>query len=69
MVKLKMAETLRVAVTWIEQGQVRVGPNVVTDPSFLVSKSMQDYVTWVDQSKIQRAVLQYNDKLDDFDLL
>lgn len=69
MVRLKMAETLRLAVTLIEQGQVRVGPNVITDPAFLVSRSMEDYVTWVDSSKIRRTVQKYNDKLDDFDLL
>lgn len=69
MVRLKMAETIKAAITWIEQGQVRIGPNVVTDPSFLVTKSMEDYVTWVDQSKIRRSVQKYNDKLDDFDLL
>ena len=69
MVRLKMAETLTAAVTWIEQGQVRVGATVVTDPAFLVSRNVEDYVTWVDQSKIRRAVHAYNDKLDDFDLL
>jgi U3 small nucleolar ribonucleoprotein protein IMP3 len=69
MMRLKMAENLRTAITWIEQGQVRVGPNVVTDPSFLVSRSMEDYVTWTDQSKIKRTVQKYNNKLDDFDLL
>jgi U3 small nucleolar ribonucleoprotein protein IMP3 len=69
MVRLKMAETMRAAVTFVEQGQVRVGPHVVTDPAFLVTKSMEDYVTWVDTSKIRRAVQKYNDKLDDFDLL
>lgn len=69
MVRLKMAENVKTAVTWIEQGQVRIGPNVVTDPSFLVTRSMEDYVTWVDQSKIRRTVQKYNDKLDDFDLL
>jgi U3 small nucleolar ribonucleoprotein protein IMP3 len=30
---------------------------------------MEDFVTWVDTSKIKRAVLKYNDKLDDYDLL
>lgn len=30
---------------------------------------MEDYVTWVDTSKIKRTVMKYNDKLDDFDLL
>jgi U3 small nucleolar ribonucleoprotein protein IMP3 len=69
MTRLKMAENLKVAVTYVEQGQVRVGPNVVTDPAFLVSKSLEDYVTWTDQSKIRRTVQKYNSKLDDFDLL
>jgi len=69
MMRLKMAETLKVAITWIEQGQVRVGPNVVTDPAFLVTRNLEDYVTWVDQSKIRRTVQTYNGKLDDFDLL
>ena len=69
MVRLKMAQNMKAAVTFVEQGQVRVGPNVVTDPAFLVNKSMEDYVTWVDTSKIRRTVQKYNDKLDDFDLL
>jgi U3 small nucleolar ribonucleoprotein protein IMP3 len=69
MVRLKMAETLQTATTFIEQGQVRVGATVVTDPAYLVTRSVEDYVTWVDSSKIRRAVHQYNDKLDDFDLL
>ena len=69
MVRLKMAETLKTAVTFVEQGQVRVGPHVVTDPAFLVSKSTEDYVTWVDTSKVRRTVQKYNDKLDDYDLL
>jgi U3 small nucleolar ribonucleoprotein protein IMP3 len=30
---------------------------------------MEDYVTWVDTSKLKRVVMQYNDELDDFDLL
>jgi U3 small nucleolar ribonucleoprotein protein IMP3 len=69
MVRLKMAETMRAAVTFVEQGQVRVGPHVVTDPAFLVTTAMEDYVTWVDTSKVRRTVQKYNDKLDDFDLL
>lgn len=69
MVRMKMAETVQAAVTFVEQGQVRVGPNVVTDPSFLVTRSLEDFVTWVDSSKIRRTVQRYNDKLDDFDVL
>ncbi|KAI9842775.1 MAG: Small subunit (SSU) processome component [Thelocarpon superellum] len=31
--------------------------------------NMEDFVTWVDSSKIKRNILKYRDKLDDFDLL
>lgn len=69
MVRLKMAENLKEAVTFIEQGHIRVGPNVITDPAFLVTRTFEDYVTWVDSSKIKRTIMKYNDKLDDYDLL
>lgn len=69
MVRLKMSENLKEATTFIEQGHIRVGPNVVTDPAFLVTRTFEDYVTWVDSSKIKKTIMRYNDKLDDFDLL
>lgn len=69
MVRTKMAETLREACTFIEQGHVRVGTETVMDPAYHVTKNMEDFVTWVDSSKIKRKVQKYNDKLDDFDLL
>jgi U3 small nucleolar ribonucleoprotein protein IMP3 len=69
MVRLRMAETLREAVAFVEQGHVRVGPDTVTDAAFLVTRAMEDFVTWVDTSKIKRKVLAYNDALDDYDLL
>lgn len=69
MVRVKMAETLKEAVTFIEQGHIRVGPNVVNDPAYLVSRSLEDFVTWVDSSKIKRTIMKYNDKLDDYELL
>jgi len=69
MVRLKMASTLKEAITYIEQGQVRVGPEVVTDPAFLVTRNFEDFVTWTDNSKIREKVLRYNDQLDDYTLL
>lgn len=69
MVRIKMSETIREAVTFIEQGHVRVGPQTITEPAFLVTRNMEDFVTWVDTSKIKQKVLQYNDRLDDYDLL
>uniref|UniRef100_A0A8U7M5S8 Small ribosomal subunit protein uS4 N-terminal domain-containing protein n=1 Tax=Corvus moneduloides TaxID=1196302 RepID=A0A8U7M5S8_CORMO len=38
LVKLRMAQNLRHAVTFVEQGHVRVGPEVVTDPALLVPR-------------------------------
>lgn len=68
MCRLKMAETVKDAVTFIEQGHVRVGPNVITDPAYLVTRNLEDYLTWVDTSKIKRNLLKYKNKIDDFDL-
>ncbi|XP_050227131.1 uncharacterized protein LOC126676858 [Mercurialis annua] len=67
--RLKFAEHLKEAITYIEQGHIRVGPETITDPAFLVTRNMEDFVTWVDTSKIKRKVLQYNEKLDDYDAM
>ncbi|KIK45288.1 hypothetical protein CY34DRAFT_801784 [Suillus luteus UH-Slu-Lm8-n1] len=65
----KMAETVSAAAKFIEQGHVRVGPDTITDPAFLVTRHMEDFVTWVDTSKLKRTIMNYNDELDDYDLL
>ncbi|KAM7510744.1 hypothetical protein LguiB_009619 [Lonicera macranthoides] len=67
LLQLKFAEHLKEAIAYIEQGHVRVGPETVTDPAFLVTRNMEDFVAWVDTSKIKRKVLEYNEKLDDYD--
>lgn len=69
LVNLKFAEHLKEAVTHIEQGHVRVGPETVTDPAFLVTRNMEDFVTRVDSSKIRRKVMEYNAILDDYDVM
>lgn len=68
LVRLKFAETMKEAVALVEQGHIRVGPHTILDPSYLVSRAMEDYVTWVDTSRIKRTIMRYNDKLDDYDL-
>ncbi|KAK1165041.1 U3 small nucleolar ribonucleoprotein IMP3 [Huso huso] len=69
MVKLRMAQNLKTAITFIEQGHVRVGPEIITDPAFLVTRNTEDFVTWVDSSKIKQHVMEYNEQRDDFDLV
>eukprot|EP00520_Triparma_pacifica_P016078 CAMPEP_0118658118 /NCGR_PEP_ID=MMETSP0785-20121206/14390_1 /TAXON_ID=91992 /ORGANISM="Bolidomonas pacifica, Strain CCMP 1866" /LENGTH=170 /DNA_ID=CAMNT_0006551099 /DNA_START=187 /DNA_END=696 /DNA_ORIENTATION=- len=56
MVRLKMSQTLPSAITLIETGQVRLGPTVVTDPSMLVTRNMEDFVGWTEEGKINRTV-------------
>ncbi|CAH7685698.1 hypothetical protein PPACK8108_LOCUS20269 [Phakopsora pachyrhizi] len=65
--RLKMAETVKMAVQYIEQGHIRVGPDVITDPAFLVTRNMEDFVTWVDTSKLKRHIQSYSNH--DYDLL
>ena len=69
MVRLKMAEQIKNAIRYIEQGHVRVGPEVIQDPAYLVVRNMEDYITWVDSSKIKKHIMEYNDTRDDFDLM
>ena len=38
MQRLRMADTLEAAVKFVEQGHIRVGTEVITDPAFLVTR-------------------------------
>lgn len=63
-----MSESIPNASKLVEHGHVRVGPEVVKDPAFIVNRTLEDFVTWVDGSAIQRHVLEYNDLRDDFEM-
>ncbi|VDM83276.1 unnamed protein product [Strongylus vulgaris] len=52
----------------VEQGHVRIGPKLVTDPAFIVTRTQEDAITWTNASKIKQYVLDYNNVRDDFDL-
>ena len=69
LVRLQFAQTVKEAAQFIEQGHVKVGPNLVLEPALHVTRAMEDLVAWTDTSTIRQKVLKYNDKLDDFDLL
>lgn len=66
---LKMCERLSQASDFIRQGHIRIGPQVVTDPAVLVTRKMEDFVTWTDESKIRLKILRHNDAVDDYDML
>nr|CAG4642696.1 EOG090X0APJ [Evadne anonyx] len=68
MVRSKMADSIKLATQFVEQGHVRVGPEVVKDPAFLVTRNMEDFVTWVDTSAIKKHIMEYNELRDDFSM-
>ncbi|CAD7082544.1 unnamed protein product [Hermetia illucens] len=68
MVRQKLSQNIKQATELIEQGHVRVGPEMIKDPAFIVSRNLEDFVTWVDSSAIKKHVLEYNNIRDDFDL-
>lgn len=61
MVRCHMAEDLKSATKFVQQGHVRVGPEMITDPAFLLTRNMEDFLTWTDTSAIRKHVLEYND--------
>jgi U3 small nucleolar ribonucleoprotein protein IMP3 len=66
LVGLRMAGNARIASDFVEHGHVRVGPTQVRDAAFLVPRSLDDLITWVDGSKIKRHVQEFNASKDDF---
>jgi len=69
LVKHRYCETIKEANRYIIHGHIRVGTDIVKDPGFLVTRRMEDFIHWVDTSKMKKTILAYNDKLDDYDLL
>ena len=67
MVKKNFSQSLRNASELIEYGHIRVGLDMIKDPAFIVSRNMEDFITWIDGSKVQKHVLEYNDVRDDYE--
>lgn len=69
MTRLRMAENVQAANKLIEGGQVRVGTETVTDPSMVVGREGEGWVTWVEGGKVRKVVEAYGGRRDDFDNL
>lgn len=66
MTRLRMAPDVTAANRFVEQGHVRVGTEVVTDPAFLVTRDVEDWVTWVEGSVVRRGIRKWKGEEDDF---
>ncbi|CBZ49886.1 putative U3 small nucleolar ribonucleoprotein protein IMP3 [Neospora caninum Liverpool] len=69
LVQLKFCEHLKQATAYIEQGHVRIGSEVCLNPALHVTREQEDLIGWSQGSSIQRHVKQFNQTLDDFELL
>jgi U3 small nucleolar ribonucleoprotein protein IMP3 len=45
---------------------VRIGPEVITDPAYLVTRNLEDFITWTNGSNIKKSILQFNEEFDDY---
>eukprot|EP00922_Rhytidocystis_sp_ex-Travisia-forbesii_P017370 GHVS01025902.1.p1 GENE.GHVS01025902.1~~GHVS01025902.1.p1 ORF type:complete len:184 (+),score=24.57 GHVS01025902.1:192-743(+) len=69
LVELQFCQHLQQAVTYVEQGHIRVGPQLVTSPAFHVTREMEDHIAWAQGSSIHRHVQDFNNQLDEFELM
>lgn len=66
MVKMGLIKTFTHGDEFVQHGHVRVGMKTISDPSMLISRSMEEYITWTDSSKIRRKIEEFNDAQDDY---
>jgi len=66
MFKEHFAESVNLACLYISHGHVRIGPEVISDPAYLVTRNLEDFISWVDASKIKKTILKFNEELDDY---
>lgn len=59
MKKMKMVQTFTHADEFVQHGHVRVGTKTINDPSVIISKAMEEYITWVDSSKIKKKIEEF----------
>ena len=66
-VDLKLAANCRIASQFIQQGHIRCGTQQIRDPAFLVSRGLEERITWVNTSKLKKHVDIFNARYDDYD--
>jgi U3 small nucleolar ribonucleoprotein protein IMP3 len=66
LVEKKMAPDHQSADRFVQQGHIRLGTRVVNTTDTLISRMMEDYVTWTDSSKIKKKIDEFNGNYDDY---
>lgn len=66
MARSRMCPDIQTASTFVSHGHVLLGTAIVKNPGILVSRSMEDFVTWSNGSKVKRKIDEFNGREDDF---
>lgn len=66
MTKRKMMPSFRQADEFVQHGHVRVGTKIVNDTSVIISRDLEEFVTWADSSKIRQKIEEFNEGRDDY---
>eukprot|EP01080_Neovahlkampfia_damariscottae_P003032 gene3032-5042_t len=66
MFKQHYAESVTLAANYISHGHIRIGPEIITDPAYLVTRNLEDFITWSEGSNIKKSILKFNDEYDDY---
>ncbi|KAI5191051.1 U3 small nucleolar ribonucleoprotein IMP3 [Nematocida sp. AWRm77] len=56
MVDMKMVPDIQTGTTFVKHGHVKVGTQIATDPGLILSRAMEDFVTWRDGSKVKNTI-------------
>ncbi|KAI6183294.1 U3 small nucleolar ribonucleoprotein IMP3 [Aphelenchoides bicaudatus] len=67
MMTVGLMTNIRQSVQMVEEGHVRVGQTLITDPAYLVTRELSDLITWAPGSKVLQHVRRYNGELDDYE--
>lgn len=63
----KFAETVAKGHDYVEQGHIKIGPEIVTNPTFIVTKNLEHFIDWTYGSKIKKNIDSFNGVKDDFE--
>lgn len=64
----KLVTDLTQADKFIQQGHVKVGPDTIRNPAYIISRKKEDFVTWADESAFRRKIGEFKGQEDDYDL-
>ncbi|TBU02316.1 putative S4-like small nucleolar ribonucleoprotein [Hamiltosporidium magnivora] len=67
MVRNKMVTSVKDASKFIEHGHVKLGSKIVKDSGILVSKIMDNFISWSESSKIKKSILELENKYDEYE--